>query len=328
MKNILRRKQARPDKPEPHHTPGPCLNCGTYLGSNDQFCPHCGQKQFEKEDLSFRHIIGESFFDYFHFDSKFFRTIFPLMYKPGFLTLEYMKGKRKSYVEPFRLFLVISVIYFLLLPLGRDAAGEQEPVDRTQPANVTGNAHPKKLFAYTLNGNPISAARQDSILREIDTVGIKQYVDKNFAKDGWVIKLLMKQAFKIFIYSGLSFNTVLEHTASKMIFLLIPFFALLLKLFSLRSKRLYYEHLIFSLHMHAFVFTLLILVFLIEFLVPVKMAIIILISLVYLFFALKRNYGFSTGKSLWKLFLIMIFYCIIALPVFFILLILVAVFMV
>jgi hypothetical protein len=138
----------------------------------------------------------------------------------------------------------------------------------------------------------------------------------------------MKQSLKLLIYSGESFTTVLEHTASKMIFLLIPFFAMLLKLFSLRSKRLYYEHLIFSLHIHAFVFTLLVIVFLIEFLVPVRMTIIIVISLVYLFFALKRNYGFSTGKSLRKLFLIMLFYCIIALPVFFILLILVAVFMV
>jgi hypothetical protein len=328
MKNILRRKQTELDKPKPQYTPGPCLNCGTYLGGNDQFCSQCGQKQLGKEDLSFRHIIGESFFDYFHFDSKFFRTLFPLMYKPGFLTQEYMKGKRKSYVEPFRLFLVISVIYFLLLPLGRNAAGERDPVDKTQPANVTGNAHLKKSFSYNLKGKLISAAGQDSIRREIDTVGIKHYVDKEFAKDGWVIKLLMKQSLKLLIYSGESFTTVLEHTASKMIFLLIPFFAMLLKLFSMRSKRLYYEHLIFSLHIHAFVFTLLIIAFLIEFLVPVRMSIIIVISLVYLFFALKRNYGFSTGKSLRKLLLIMLFYCIIALPVFFILLILVAVIMV
>jgi len=326
MKNLPRRKQTGLEKPKPHHPPGPCLNCGTYLGRDDYFCPHCGQKQLEKEDLSFQHIIGESFFDYFHFDSKFFRTLFPLMYKPGFLTQEFMKGKRKSYVEPFRLFLVISVIYFLLLPLGRDAESEKDPADRTQPSNVTGSAHPKKLFSYTLKGKPVSAARQDSIRREIDTVGIKHYVNKEFAKDGWVVKVLMKQALKIVIYSGESFTTVLEHTASKMIFLLIPFFALLLKLFSLRSKRLYYEHLIFSLHIHAFVFMLLIIVFLIEFLVPVRMAIIIVISLVYLFFALKRNYGFSTGKSLRKLFLIMLFYFIIALPVFFILLILVSFF--
>jgi len=125
MKNLIRRKSVRPAKSSPHHTPGPCLNCGTYLWSNDLFCPKCGQKRLEREDMSFTRMIGESFLDYFHFDSKFFKTIFPLIFKPGKLTLEYMKGKRKTYVEPFRLFLVISIIYFLLLPLSRETKNDQ-----------------------------------------------------------------------------------------------------------------------------------------------------------------------------------------------------------
>jgi len=121
---MFRRKPAVPVKPKTQHEPGPCLNCGTYLSKDDLFCSHCGQKRLKREDMSFRYLIGNSFLDYFHFDSKFFRTILPLLYKPGWLTLEYMRGKRKSFVEPFRLFLVISVIYFLLLPFGREQVAE------------------------------------------------------------------------------------------------------------------------------------------------------------------------------------------------------------
>jgi len=78
--------------------------------------------------MSFRHLIGDSFLDYFHFDSKFFRTILPLLFKPGWLTLEYMKGRRKSYVEPFKLFLVISVeLMGFVTEVAKRIAGRPRP---------------------------------------------------------------------------------------------------------------------------------------------------------------------------------------------------------
>ena len=278
--------------------------------------------------MSFTRMIGESFLDYFHFDSKFFKTIFSLIFKPGKLTLEYMKGKRKTYVEPFRLFLVISIIYFLLLPLSRETKNDQDKVNKTYPAKTQQKASDSNQYTYTVNDIPTSLAGRDSIKREIDSVGLKKYVDKHYAKDNWVEQLMRRQAYKIFIYSQQSFSTVLEHTASKMIFLLIPVFALLLKLLYFRSKRLYYEHLIFSLHTHAFVFLLMIAILIIEFIVPVKMVILITISLVYLFLAIKRNYTETVGKTLGKFFLLILFYCIIGLPIFFLLLILVSIFLV
>lgn len=278
--------------------------------------------------MSIRHIIGESFLDYFHFDSKLFRTLRPLIFKPGQLTMEFMTGKRKSFVEPFKLFLVISVIYFLLLPLNKESAPEPEFSGNSGNSHLRVNTGKPNNITYTLQGISLSSEGQDTIRKEVDTIGMKRYIDKHFAKSGWGSKLFIKQVLKIMLYSGQSFKSVLEHTASKMIFLLIPVFALLLKLCYLRSKRLYFEHLIFSLHIHAFVFFLLFIALLIEFLVPVKMIILILIFLLYLYFALKRNYQEPVGKTLWKLFQVVLLYCIIALPVFFFLLILVSVFLV
>ena len=61
----------------------------------------------------FKHFLN----DYFTFDSKIFRSIRPLFSKPGFLTLEYLSGRRVRYIPPLRLFIFSSIIFFLLLSL-------------------------------------------------------------------------------------------------------------------------------------------------------------------------------------------------------------------
>jgi len=40
----------------------------------------------------------------FNIDSRVFRSLFPLYFRPGYLTLEYFAGRRVRYVTPFRLF--------------------------------------------------------------------------------------------------------------------------------------------------------------------------------------------------------------------------------
>ncbi|MGA3013836.1 MAG: DUF3667 domain-containing protein [Bacteroidales bacterium] len=318
---MLRRKKAVPLKPNSPHEPGPCLNCGTYLSQDDLFCSHCGQKRLEREDMSIRHLIGESFMDYFHFDSKFFRTILPLLYKPGWLTLEYMKGRRKSYVEPFKLFLVISVIYFLLLPFSK------EETDKVSPVQSASNIQPDKKsnFNVSLNGFSLSKSGRDSVRNEVDSIGVNRFIENHYAKESFWTKVFIKQALKIMLSTGQSFITVLEHTASKLIFLFIPVFAALLKLFYIRRKRLYFEHLIFSLHLHAFIFLIFILNLLIGLIFPINMYFILMIILVYGFIALKKYYGQAFWKTFAKMLLISLSYLIIALPLFVLLLILIAV---
>jgi len=327
MKSLIPDKDLLPESPEHYHEPGPCLNCGTHLWSKDRFCYACGQKRLEREDMSFRHMIGESFLDYFHFDSGFFKTIIPLLFKPGLLTLEFMAGKRKSYVEPFKLFLVISVIYFLLLPLSGGSEGEKENKSAIKTTTTSSIAKKVEGASYTVKGAAISLPGRDSIKREIDSVGVRQYVETHYAGEGAFTKMFLRQVFKIMISTGQSFVTVLEHTASKMIFVLIPLFALLLKLIYIRHERLYYEHLIFSLHVHAFFFLFLIICMGIELLFPVSLFYVVLVFLVYGFLAMKKYYGESFGKSLLKMSVLSLSYLILALPVFVALLILVAVFL-
>lgn len=272
--------------------------------------------------MSFRHLVGDSFLDYFHFDSRLINTLRPLLFNPGWLTLEFMKGKRKSFVEPFKLFLVISLIYFIILPFSGEKSTEKTTTEDTSAKAATEKKANKSH--YSIQGLPINDAERDSMRQEIDSIGVKQYVEKHHGKEpGWA-KLLMRQSYKIMVSTGQSFTTVLEHTASKLIFVLIPVFALLLKLFYLRRKRLYFEHMIFSLHLHSFFFLTMLLFMLAGFFVNLSILWLILVFLVYGFLALKQYYQQSFRKTLAKVFLITLSYVMIGLPVFFLLLILVA----
>lgn len=88
-----------------------CLNCGAFV--NEKYCPKCGQENKESRE-SFFHLILEFIFDLVHFDSSFWKTTRYLLFSPAKLSLEYMSGKRKAYVNPIKLYIFISFITFLL----------------------------------------------------------------------------------------------------------------------------------------------------------------------------------------------------------------------
>ncbi len=89
-----------------------CLNCGAELQGH--FCHVCGQENLQIKE-NFGHLMNHAISDYFHFDEKFFHTLVPLLFKPGKLTVDYMAGKRTQYLHPVRVYIFISLIYFLLL---------------------------------------------------------------------------------------------------------------------------------------------------------------------------------------------------------------------
>jgi len=89
-----------------------CLNCQAELYG--RYCHKCGQENLEPKE-SVWHLINHFFQDITHFDGKFFTTVKDLITKPGFLSLEYMKGKRASYLNPIRMYVFTSAIFFLIL---------------------------------------------------------------------------------------------------------------------------------------------------------------------------------------------------------------------
>ncbi len=92
-----------------------CSNCNTDIGDAN-YCPNCGQINSHKQ-LSLAQILKDLLGDYFTFDSKFFKSLGPLVTKPGHLTNEYVSGRRNSYILPLRLYIFTTFLFFLVLSL-------------------------------------------------------------------------------------------------------------------------------------------------------------------------------------------------------------------
>lgn len=100
-----------------------CLNCGYLVEKH--YCTQCGQPNLELKE-PFWGFISHSIGHYFHFDSKFFHTLIPLLTKPGQLTLDYLAGKRARYIHPVSLYIFVSIVYFLIVPHALDYGHHQE----------------------------------------------------------------------------------------------------------------------------------------------------------------------------------------------------------
>jgi hypothetical protein len=119
--NALATDQAAAHLTSAHGHHGPfhehCENCGTKLAG--PFCHRCGQHDFEFH-RSFWHVFLEALENLFHFEGKFFRNIVTLLFQPGRLTADFNAGKRAAQMPPFRLYVFVSFIFFLLIFLGAD----------------------------------------------------------------------------------------------------------------------------------------------------------------------------------------------------------------
>jgi hypothetical protein len=98
-----------------------CLNCGEVL--RGQHCSHCGQRA-RVQVLSLGTLLRDLFGDLTNFDSRVWRTLRPLAFSPGALTVEYLRGRRTYYSPPFRMYLILSVAFFLLTSVSANDPGE------------------------------------------------------------------------------------------------------------------------------------------------------------------------------------------------------------
>ena len=133
-----------------------CLNCGATV--TGRFCSDCGQENLDtKENLG--HLLGHFFADMTHYDSKVLITLKYLLFKPGFLSREYFAGRRTKYLNPVRLYIFISFLFFLVLFL-------KKPGDEVSTADYTSQS--------------INAAKQyvaDSLHKAVNQHTNKTYYD-------------------------------------------------------------------------------------------------------------------------------------------------------
>jgi hypothetical protein len=99
-----------------------CLNCGEVL--TGQHCSHCGQRA-RVQVISLWGVLTDFLGDVFDWDSRIWRTLRPLAFRPGLVTQEYLRGRRAHYTPPFRMYLILSVAFFLIASVfdpGKDLA--------------------------------------------------------------------------------------------------------------------------------------------------------------------------------------------------------------
>jgi hypothetical protein len=102
-----------------------CLNCDALLDKSDRFCHYCGQLNSTKK-LSFKDFASELFGGLFAYDSRVYKTLRKLLFSPGRLSKEYVSGKRNTYVNPFRFFLSLALIIFILYGIKLSYQNETE----------------------------------------------------------------------------------------------------------------------------------------------------------------------------------------------------------
>ena len=92
-----------------------CASCGAKLKGD--YCRKCGEKKIIPErDFSMRKFMNQTMWHFAHFDSKLLRSVVLLFAKPGFLTAEWIAGRRVGYMKPLQLFVVASVLFYFFLP--------------------------------------------------------------------------------------------------------------------------------------------------------------------------------------------------------------------
>jgi len=296
-----------------------CLNCSTILREEDVFCPACGQKKLQAHDFTFRHLAVDSVGDYFHFDGKFYRTVKSLLLHPGAMTNDFLAGRRARYIQPFKLFLFISVVYFLLF--GMTSMKHELP----QSGNVSDTLKEKETLNYSITLPDAEKMTIAEARTAVERMGEDALLDSIMPNSGWFTRFVSKKFLQNAMQGNEKLTEKLFHNASKIVFILIPVMALLLKLLYIRKKKLYFDHLIFALHLHALIFLGLIMNLVFDdFTDGYFMAFLFPGMLLYLLLSLKRVYLQAWGRTILKFLLLFFGYLILALPVFAIVLALVS----
>ena len=300
-----------------------CKNCETEFRGH--FCPNCGQsvKEFDKP---FSFVIYNFAGDFFSFDIRFFKTFWYLFLFPGKLTNEFFAGKRVRYAPPFRIFIFVSFLLFLLLQIlaNQSLNGVLSSSLKDRNLVTLDSASAVKfdsLFTEIEQGNnltPIDSSLNDVNTSTMDSGNIRQslnklaqVLEKELKKETDPEDQRQLGEFIRLCRSPEEANAKILKYLSWAFFLLLPVFALILKLVYIRRNQNYIRHLIYSVHLHSFIFIDLILLIALKLIfgsVPgwIVLSLFMFIP-VYNIVSLQKVYGQNIGKVLAKFFILSAF---------------------
>jgi len=234
-----------------------CDNCGAVVSG--RYCAACGQR-LEPPLHSLWHFTKAASEDLTHADSRLWRTLGALLFRPGYLTREFLAGRRARYLPPVRLYLVISVMFFLW------ASAAHEPVNAIQlPAPDHRPPHTE-----------LAPLGEGTFGKRLPGESAEQHAERVCSRgvnyDGpWRARIqpaAHRACIRVVLDNGRSLPEVFLHNVPRAMFIFLPLLAGAMMLMYWRPRHYYVEHLLLFLHNHAFVFLLLLLVGLAAALLP------------------------------------------------------------
>ncbi len=260
-----------------------CENCGAPLTGH--YCAQCGQAAVDYR-RSFRHVIADVLDSFLNWDSKFFATIALLIFKPWRLTNEFLAGKRVCYVNPLRLYLLASILFFFAVNYGakdlRFQPGKLGPKDRAEleadlkkgdlpPAareqleallqeSPSPSSSPQSTSPLPATNvpSPPPPPESDKQRQEYGKIGERPFVVFDEAKsttpfERWIEARAKEKMGEHGTKMGLFIATLFSNLPYMML-CCIPLFAFVLKVLYIRRHIFYIDHLIYALHTHTFAY--------------------------------------------------------------------------
>ncbi len=247
-------------------------------------------------------FVHEFIGHYVAFEGKLWKTLVLLFFKPGQLTSEYLAGRKLRYVLPLRLYLTISVLFFFLINVLPNKSVEVGTGEKAKQEIAAAREEGRKANPHKSNGDTEVLIGSDDEGNSLFSAKIDAKGEFHCSMPDWACTRIkpklesLRTSHDQTVKQGLSSFRVKWPYA---MFLLMPIFALLLKLAYLKRGMVYGEHLVFSLHVHAAWFVLVLLMVYL----PETLALLAFLALpIYTVMAMRRVYGggwlATTGNAL------------------------------
>lgn len=216
-----------------------CLNCLAEI--QGRFCHVCGQENIETKE-SFWHLTTHFVYDITHFDGKFFSTLKYLLFRPGFLSQEYLSGRRADYLHPIRMYVFTSAFFFLIFFSFYQTDVVVFKDDDTALNGANTSKKNQTVGAYDSAQLVLAPDKRDNFFERTFNRQ-KIYLNNKYKNDGKAVQRSISDKF--------------IHLFPQMLFISLPLFALLLQLLYVRQKKFYYvNHVVYSIHLYCATFIL------------------------------------------------------------------------
>ena len=323
-----------------------CLNCETALDISEKYCHQCGQLNSTKK-LTIKDFFEEFLSNFYAYDSRLRNSIVSLFTKPGILAKEFNEGKRQKYANPFRLFLSVSIVLFIVINFNNSKEDALQGWDDQKFEENTVTEKQTDSLKYDLLGTDLNVnitSKKHQIKFHKDSIYTKKQLENDKSHIEYTItsfrnfhlkypeksteKSLIELGFENDFYNRFLFDKtkffksneigseVLDYFFQKLpllIFVSLPILTLMFWLVFYSKSKNYTEHLVFTYTFYTFLFLGLIVFNLTDYISSRSARFLQTISFsilfpFYLYKSLRNFYQNSRWKTIFKFVLLNILF--------------------